>query len=234
MYNSCHGLRVDRDGYRYKLEQVYPAAACLKRGPLVANRMARNVASRFDEEIRFFKTWMDKPKAMGAVLPTSNVTARRMASLINPGCGDPVLELGPGTGVITKAILACGVRPAQLYSIEYTEAFIPQLKSDFPGVNVIHGNAFELDDVLPDMGDGRFDTIISAIPLLNFAVKQRVELLNELFDRLNPGRPIVQISYGPVSPIPPDWRTYSVEPFDWMVRNIPPARLWVFRRILAA
>jgi phosphatidylethanolamine/phosphatidyl-N-methylethanolamine N-methyltransferase len=70
--------------------------------------------------------------------------------------------------------------------------------------------------------------------MLNFPVEQRVELLNELFDRLNPGRPIVQISYGPVSPIPPDWQTYSVEPFDWMVRNIPPARLWVFRRILAA
>ena len=198
------------------------------------SRMARNVASRFDEEIRFFKSWIDKPKAMGAVLPTSNVTARRMASLINPASDDPVLELGPGTGVITKAILARGVRPAKLFSVEYTEAFIPQLKADFPEVNIIHGNAFQLDDVLGDMGDSRFDTIVSAIPLLNFPVAHRVALLNKLFDRLNPGRPIVQISYGPVSPIPPDWETYSVEPFDWMVRNIPPARLWVFRRILAA
>ncbi len=197
------------------------------------NRVARNVASRFDEEIRFFKSWIDKPKAMGAVLPTSNVTAKRMASLINPASDDPVLELGPGTGVITKAILARGVRPAKLFSVEYTDVFIPQLKMDFPEVNIIHGNAFQLNDVLGDMGDGRFDTIVSAIPLLNFPVAQRVALLNMLFDRLNPGRPIVQISYGPVSPIPPDWNTYSVEPFDWMVRNIPPARLWVFRRILA-
>lgn len=200
----------------------------------VHNRMARAVSGRFDEEIRFFKSWIDKPKAMGAVLPTSNVTARRMASLINPACQDPVLELGPGTGVITKAILARGVTPAKLYSVEYTEAFIPQLKSDFPAVNILHGNAFELDEVLPDLGEAKFDTIVSAIPLLNFPVEQRVGLLNELFDRLNPGRPIIQISYGPVSPIPPDWQTYSVEPFDWMVRNIPPARLWVFRRILAA
>ena len=200
----------------------------------MSNRMAKSVANHFDEEIRFFKTWIDKPKALGAVLPTSSITARRMASLINPECEDPVLELGPGTGVITKAILARGVVPASLYSVEYTEAFIPQLKSDFPGVNFFHGNAFALDDVLSDLGEQRFDTIVSAIPLLNFPVKQRVELLNNLFDRLNPGRPIVQISYGPNSPIPPDWQTYSVEPFDWMVRNIPPARLWVFRRILAA
>lgn len=201
---------------------------------LVANRMARTVASRFDEEIRFFKTWIDRPKAMGAVLPTSSVTARRMASLITPGCDDPVLELGPGTGVITKAILARGVKPEKLFSVEYTEGFIEQLQADFPKVNVIHGNVFQLDDVLPDMGGSRFDTVISAIPMLNFPVEKRVELLNELFDRLKPGRPIVQISYGPVSPIPPDWQTYSVEPFDWMVRNIPPARLWVYRRILAA
>lgn len=201
---------------------------------LVANRMARTVANRFDEEIRFFKTWIDRPKAMGAVLPTSSVTARRMASLITPGCDDPVLELGPGTGVITKAILARGVKPEKLFSVEYTKGFIEQLQADFPKVNVIHGNAFQLDDVLPDMGGSRFDTVISAIPMLNFPVEKRVELLNELFDRLKPGRPIVQISYGPVSPIPPDWQTYSVEPFDWMVRNIPPARLWVYRRILAA
>ncbi len=199
----------------------------------VASRMARNVADRFDEEIRFFKTWIDKPKAMGAVLPTSSVTARRMASLITEQSDDPVLELGPGTGVITKAILARGVKPSKLFSVEYTEAFIPQLKSDYPEVNILHGNAFQLDDVLPDLGDSRFDTVISAIPMLNFPLEKRIGLLNELFDRLKPGRPIVQISYGPVSPIPPDWQTYSVEPFDWMVRNIPPARLWVYRRILA-
>lgn len=200
----------------------------------MSHRMARSVADRFDQEIKFFKTWIDKPKALGAVLPTSSATARRMASLINPQCDDPVLELGPGTGVITKAILARGMRPAQLYSVEYTEAFIPQLRLDFPQVNIIHGNAFALDDVLVDTGGRKFDTVVSAIPLLNFPIEQRVDFLNSLFERLNPGRPVVQISYGPNSPVPPDWQTYSVEPFDWMVRNIPPARLWVYRRILAA
>ncbi len=198
------------------------------------NRIARNAAKHFDEEIRFFKTWIDKPKALGAVLPTSSATATRMASLINPLCTDPVLELGPGTGVITKAILARGVRPENLYSIEHTEAFLPQLKADFPNVKFIHGDAFELDEALPDMKGRKFDTVISAVPLLNFSVERRVYYLNSLFKRLNPGRPVVHISYGPMSPIPPDWQTYSVEPFDWMLRNIPPARLWVYRQILAS
>lgn len=197
-------------------------------------RVAKDVARRFDEEIRFFKTWIDKPKAMGAVLPTSNVTARRMASLINPNDGNTVLELGPGTGVITKAILERGVPAERVYSIEHTASFIPQLREDYPGVNFLHGDAFNLDAVLPDMGEEKFDAVISAVPLLNFPSGRRVQLLNDLFARLKPGRPVVQISYGPQSPIPPDWETYSVEPLDWVVRNIPPARLWVFRRILAA
>ena len=197
-------------------------------------RFAKTAAKHFDEEIRFFKTWIDKPKALGAVLPTSSATARRMASVINPHSHDPVLELGPGTGVITKAILARDVEPDKLYSVEHTEAFLPQLRSQFPDVNIIHGDAFQLDEALPDMKGGKFDTIISAVPLLNFPAEKRVEFLNDLFERLNPGRPVVQISYGPLSPIPPDQKSYSVEPLDWMLRNIPPARLWVFRKRLAS
>src|SRR3546814_12630828 len=63
---------------------------------------------KFDEEIRFFKGWIDGPKSVGAILPTSTITARRMASVVDPSSGLPVLELGPGTGIITKAILARG------------------------------------------------------------------------------------------------------------------------------
>ncbi len=195
-------------------------------------QFTKKVVERFDEEIRFFKTWVDQPKAMGAVLPTSMATAKRMASLITPESGNPVLELGPGTGGITKAILARGVKPENLYCVEDTASFLPQLKTDFPGVNVLHGDAFALDDSLPDFDGRKLDAVISAIPLLNFPVEMRLELLDDLFERLNPGRPVIQISYGPQSPIPPNWDTYSVEPLDWMVRNFPPARLWVHRRIM--
>lgn len=195
---------------------------------------AKTAAKHFDEEIRFFKTWIDKPKALGAVLPTSNATARRMASVIDLDNTDPVLELGPGTGVITKAILARNVEPEKLYSVEHTEAFLPQLRSQFPDVNIIYGDAFQLDEALPDMKGEKFDTIISAVPLLNFSVERRVGFLKSLFERLNPGRPVVQISYGAISPIPLEENTYSVEPLDWMLRNIPPARLWIFRKRLAS
>src|SRR5690606_36222770 len=100
---------------------------------------------KFDEEIRFFKGWIDGPKSVGAILPTSSVTARRMASVIEPSSGLPVLELGPGTGIITKAIVKRGVAPENVVSIEYSTDFYQHLTRTIPGVNFINGDAFDLD-----------------------------------------------------------------------------------------
>lgn len=73
----------------------------------------QRVGLRFKDEIEFLKGWKRNRTAVGAITPTSAATARRMASVIHPGSGLPVLELGPGTGVITKAILARGVLPRE-------------------------------------------------------------------------------------------------------------------------
>ncbi len=74
----------------------------------------RRFAEKFDDELKFFRGWIDKPRAVGSIVPTSSVTATRMASIIDTKSGLPVLEVGPGTGVITKAILRRGVRPSEL------------------------------------------------------------------------------------------------------------------------
>lgn len=193
-------------------------------------KLRQSLARRFDEELRFFKGWMDKPRAVGAIVPTSGVTARKMASVVNPASGLPVLELGPGTGVITKAILQAGIKPENLWSIEYSQDFVRHLRRDFPGVNIIQGDAFDLDATLGDKRDTVFDSVISGVPLLNFPVPQRIAYVEDLLDRLPPGRPIVQITYGPVSPVPPGRGNYTVEHFDFILRNIPPSRLWIYRR----
>jgi phosphatidylethanolamine/phosphatidyl-N-methylethanolamine N-methyltransferase len=190
----------------------------------------RKIAARFDEEFRFFKGWVDKPKAVGSIIPTSSVTARRMASVINPDSGLPVLELGPGTGVITKAILERGVKPQDLYSIEYSEDFVRHLLRDYPGVNFIRGDAFDLDGSLGDNRGLTFDSVISGVPLLNFPVERRVRYVCDLLDRLPAGRPIVQLTYGPRSPVPPGLGDYKVTRFDFVIRNIPPTTLWLYTR----
>ncbi|PAP96970.1 phospholipid N-methyltransferase PmtA [Mesorhizobium wenxiniae] len=192
--------------------------------------LRKALAEKFDDELTFFKGWIDKPKAVGSIVPTSSTTARKMASVVNPNSGLPVLEVGPGTGVITRAILAQGVKPENLYAVEYSPDFVRHLRQLYPGVNVIEGDAFNLDATLGDKSGLTFDSVVSGVPLLNFPVAQRIAYVESLLDRIPTGRPIVQLTYGPLSPIPPGRGDYTVEHFHFVIRNIPPTQLWIYRR----
>jgi phosphatidylethanolamine/phosphatidyl-N-methylethanolamine N-methyltransferase len=198
----------------------------------MAGQLGRKLAAKFDEEIRFFKGWIDGPKAVGAILPTSSITARRMASVIDIHSCLPVLELGPGTGVITKAILKHGVKPSDLYSIEYSQDFVEHLNKTYPEVNIIQGDAFDLDTTLGEMKDQQFDSIVSAVPLLNFPMARRIQLIEDMLTRIPRGRPFMQITYGPLPPVPSGRGNYTVQHYDFVMRNVPPAQLWVYRRPL--
>ncbi|MGO4841997.1 class I SAM-dependent methyltransferase, partial [Rhizobiaceae sp. 2RAB30] len=114
-------------------------------------------------------------------------------------------------GVITKAILARGVKPQDLYTVEYSEDFVRHLEKQFDGINVIHGDAFDLDTTLGDKRGVTFDSVVSGVPLLNFPVAQRVRYIEDLLDRIPAGRPIVQLTYGPLSPVPAGKGNYTVE-----------------------
>lgn len=196
----------------------------------MAIRLKERFEKKFDEEIRFFKGMMQGPKLVGAIVPTSSVTAKRMASVIEPKSGLPVLELGPGTGVITKQILARGVPAEKIVSVEYSEDFYRRLVEDYAGVNFIHGDAFDLKNILGNFAEKTFDCVISAVPMLSFPMEARIQLLEDLLSRIPEGRPVVQITYGPVSPIIAKPDRYHIQHFDFVVRNIPPAQLWIYRK----
>lgn len=196
----------------------------------MAIRLKERFEKKFDEEIRFFKGMMQGPKTVGAIVPTSSITAKRMASVIDVNSGLPVLELGPGTGVITKQILARGVAPEKIVSVEYSEDFYRRLVEDYAGVNFIHGDAFDLKTSLGALADQTFDCVISAVPMLSFPMEARIQLLEDLLSRIPEGRPVVQITYGPVSPVIAKPDRYHIQHFDFVVRNIPPAQLWIYRK----
>jgi phosphatidylethanolamine/phosphatidyl-N-methylethanolamine N-methyltransferase len=196
----------------------------------MAMRLKERLGKKFDEEIRFFRGIMQGPRTVGAIAPTSAITARRMADVIDVQSGLPVLELGPGTGAVTKAILARGIKPDNLVAIEYSTDFYQHLVRRYPQVHFINGDAFDLDATLGVLRGQTFDSVISCIPLLNFPMQARVALLESLLDRVPPGRPVIQISYGAVSPIIAQPDRYHIQHFDFVVRNIPPAQLWIYRR----
>ena len=196
---------------------------------MVMQRVKSELGRRFDGEIKFFLGMMEGPKRVGAILPTSATTARRMASVINPQSGLPVLELGPGTGAITKAILQ-RIEPEKLVSVEYSGGFFQHLTETYPGARFIRGDAFDLDNTLGEFSKTQFDCVISGLPLLNFPMGARIKLIDSLLDRVPHGRPVVQFSYGPVSPVLAQPSRYRIKHLNFVIRNVPPAQLWLYTR----
>ena len=177
----------------------------------------------------FLRSLVRSPKAVGSIAPTGRRLAEEMAKAVRPQSGLPVLELGPGMGAITRAILASGLPPHQLVAIERDPAFVRKLRRDFPGVRFVEGDAFDLERALEGTGAGEFDAVVSGLPLLNFSKARRLRLLEALLDRLPPGRPVVQFSYGAVSPFPRNGAGHETGSGNWILGNLPPARVWTYR-----
>ena len=191
---------------------------------------ATKKSSGLRDGVQFLRAWIRQPKSVGSVWPTGAPMARRMASIINVNSGLPVLEIGPGTGTITKAILQTGIAPEKLWSVEYSKEFSDKLRAKFPMINTIQGDAFDLNTTLGDQKDAIFDCAISALPLLNFPLPTRIAFVDDVLDRLPKGRPLIQFSYGPKSPVPHGLGNYSIKRFGMVLRYVPPAQLWIYSR----
>ncbi len=180
--------------------------------------------SLISDHLRFFRALAARPKNVGAVAPSGPQLARAMAAQIK--LDGPVLELGPGTGALTGAIVK-RAGEKHLTAVEYDPEFAAALKARFPAATVIQGDAFDLDHTL---GHCRpYAAIISGLPLLNFAMADRHRLLDGVAARLLPGAAFIQFSYGLHAPVtPPDGHIVSQAAFAWA--NVPPARVWVYRK----
>jgi Ribosomal RNA adenine dimethylase len=99
---------------------------------------------RLNDEVRFIRSWMEKPLAIGAVMPSSKVLARAMARYVDPEADGPVIELGPGTGPVTEALVAQGVAPERLVLVEFDPKFCDILRDRYPEATVVQGDAYQL------------------------------------------------------------------------------------------
>ena len=136
-----------------------------------------------------------------------------------------VLELGPGTGAITQALVRRGLGPERLVAIEADKTFASMLRARFPGLQVVEGDATDPASI---EALGPFNSIISSLPLLNFPPRERVEVVLALLRLLPEGAAFVQYSYGVRPPLPraPELKVTRV---DKIWRHLPPARIWVYR-----
>ena len=185
------------------------------------------------DEVRFLKNWLDKPLMTGAVAPSSPALAKLMASHVDPAGDGLVVELGPGTGVVTQALVDRGVARERVAAIEYNHDFCKLLRNRFPGVHFVHGDAYRIRHSLGDLVAGRdapVAAVVSSLPLFTRPLPERVRLLEECFDLMPPGAPFIQFSYALVPPVPHGAGRFEIERTGWVVLNLPPARVWIYRR----
>lgn len=186
------------------------------------------------DELHFFRGLLGNPAKTGAISPSGAALARRMAAEVDPRNDLPVLELGPGTGVVTRALLERGVKPEKLVAIEYNPVFCRLIADRMPGVTVLEGDAYDLAATLPGRFAGPFSAVVSSLPLLTRPPEVRIALLEAAFDRMAPGQPFIQFSYSLFAPVEPIPGRLGVERSRWVFKNLPPARVWTYRRTVGA
>lgn len=191
---------------------------------------ARKLSSKALDEIRFIKSWAGNPLKTGAVSPSGSALAKRMAQQIDMNRSGQVIELGPGTGVVTEAILKQGVEPGRLTAIEYNRKFCGLLQKRFQGVNIVQGDAYSLKKTLADVEPGSLASIVSSLPLFTSSVDSRRTLILEAFELLQPGAPFIQFSYALVPPVKEEPGLITYTKTGWVLLNLPPARVWIYRK----
>src|SRR6201987_2839564 len=121
---------------------------------------------RFDDEVRFLRSWIDKPLHVGAVMPSGKLLARTMAHYVDVDADGPVVELGPGTGAITSALVERGVDQKRLVLVEYNPSFCALLRDRYPQATVVQGDAYTLRASLGDALKAPASAVVSGLPLV--------------------------------------------------------------------
>lgn len=185
---------------------------------------------RLDDEVRFLRSWIEKPLHMGAVMPSGKLLARTMANYVDPHSDAPVIELGPGTGAITNALIERGVDQKRLVLVEYNPSFCALLRERYPEARIVQGDAYALRSSLWDVMTMPASAVVSGLPLVTKPMRTRLKLIRDAFVALKPGAPFIQFTYSVTPPIPKSLSGVHTEASDRIWMNLPPARVWVYRK----
>ena len=183
------------------------------------------------DETRFLKTLFENPRLTGAVAPSGRALAQAMARPVDPSGAGLVVELGPGTGPVTRALIERGVARERLVLVEYDPGFCRLLGQRFAPIRVVQGDAYDLPRTLATLLGQPVAAVVSSLPLLNQPADRRAKLIADAFALMAPGGLFVQFTYGIASPIPREVCAGRLSahctPPIW--RNLPPARVWTYR-----
>jgi len=185
----------------------------------------------FADRARFLRTLVAAPRLTGAVAPSGRALARAMAAAIGAPSHGLIVELGPGTGPVTQALVEAGLAPERLVLVEYDPAFCRLLKRRFAHISVVQGDAYDLPHSLASFAGQPIAAVVSSLPLLNQPPPRRTKLIGDAFGLMRSSGVFVQFTYGLQSPIPREACAdcYSAARSRPILLNLPPAFVWTYR-----
>jgi phosphatidylethanolamine/phosphatidyl-N-methylethanolamine N-methyltransferase len=192
----------------------------------------RKPPERESDLVLFLSRWIRAPLRIGALAPSSPHLGREMARAFDAGAARMVIELGGGTGRITRALLDAGVAPDRLVVIEADDKLAALLRARFPQLRVVHGDARDLCDLLRPLGIVSASAVVSGLPILSMPPETQRRIVGQAFELMGEDGTFVQFTYGPVSPVmAPARRGLRAEVTGRVWRNFPPASVWRYRRL---
>jgi len=182
------------------------------------------------EEILFIRRWLANPLKVGALLPSSPFLARLVARHVKFGPDEAVVEVGAGTGAVTKALLKSGIPADRLFVIEIDADMCTYLRRQMPQVQVIHGDAGKLSEILPSRWHGKVSTVISGIPMITLPFEAQQRLIRSWFGMTTPGGQMLQYTYSLVSPVPEAKLGLEGRRRGMTFLNVPPASVFAYEK----
>lgn len=182
-----------------------------------------------------FRQWLKHPRRTAAIVPSGPELATAMMAQL-PAGARRVIELGGGTGALTKALLAHGIAPRDLLVLELNDAMHARLQRRFPQAHVVHGDARGLREIAAAQGfagEEAADAIVSGLGVLSMNRTLQRDIYAAAFDCLRPGGRLIQFTYGPQPPLADEVARelgLRAERGDFVLRNVPPATVYVYTR----
>lgn len=186
-----------------------------------------------NDTMDLLRAWLRDPRSVGALAPSGPALARLMTAHVDQAHG-PVIELGPGTGVFTRALLERGLPGHRLVLVETDQVLASALAHRYPLARVLHMDAAELGSASSLFGNERASAVISGLPLLSIPPDKVEAIIAGVFERqLQQDGSLYQFTYGLRCPVPRALRQrlgLEAERIGGVWLNLPPAQVWRIRR----
>ena len=173
----------------------------------------------------FFRRWLSNPLQMGSIIPSSPKLGALIAKQIEKRSHSIILELGAGTGAITRSLIGSGISAGRITVVEIVPEMADHLRAKFPQTKVLQADAFNLPVQLLKNTAPEIGTVICGIPLVLLSEARQRQFMQQV-EEVAPGRGFLLYTYCITSPLPYHSLGLEARRLAWTPLNFPPASIW--------